>query len=38
VPKKLQGRWAEVKVIDLRYTNGFAVSWRVADASEGQKP
>lgn len=25
--RTLEGRWAEVRYIDLRYTNGFAVGW-----------
>ncbi len=31
-------RWAEVQYVDLRYTNGFAVGWREAEAAgEGKK-
>lgn len=26
--RALEGRWADVRYIDLRYTNGFAVGWR----------
>lgn len=33
VNKTIGGRWDRVKVVDLRYTNGFAVGWREAEAS-----
>lgn len=33
--KKLDGRWSEVKYLDLRYTNGFAVGWANRGLGEG---
>ena len=33
VQNTLGGGWERVRVIDLRYTNGFAVGWREAEAS-----
>jgi cell division protein FtsQ len=33
VQKTIGGGWDRVRVIDLRYTNGFAVGWREAEAS-----
>jgi cell division protein FtsQ len=33
VQKTIGGRWDRVRVVDLRYTNGFAVGWREAEAS-----
>lgn len=33
VGRTIGGSWNRVRVIDLRYTNGFAVGWREAEAS-----
>lgn len=33
VQKTIGDRWEQVKVVDLRYTNGFAVGWREAEAT-----
>jgi cell division protein FtsQ len=33
VQKTIGGSWDRVRVIDLRYTNGFAVGWREAEGS-----
>lgn len=33
----LEGRWEQVQYLDLRYTNGFAVGWREAEATGGKK-
>lgn len=33
--RALEGRWHQVEYIDLRYTNGFAVAWRKAEADSG---
>lgn len=33
VQKTIGARWDRVRVIDLRYTNGFAIGWREAEAS-----
>lgn len=33
----LDGRWEQVQYLDLRYTNGFAVGWREAEATGGKK-
>lgn len=35
--RSLEGRWEQVQYIDLRYTNGFAVGWREAESTGGQK-
>lgn len=37
VKRTIGGGWDRVKVIDLRYTNGFAVGWREAEASGESK-
>ena len=31
--RSIGARWAEVQYVDLRYTNGFAVGWREAEAT-----
>ncbi len=31
--RTIGGRWLEVQYVDLRYTNGFAVGWREAEAT-----
>lgn len=38
--RTLEGRWADVRYIDLRYTNGFAVGWadRAGDAGAVPPP
>jgi cell division protein FtsQ len=33
VQKTINGGWDRVRIIDLRYTNGFAVGWREAEGS-----
>lgn len=33
----LDGRWEQVQYLDLRYTNGFAVGWREAEATGGKQ-
>lgn len=37
VRKTIGDRWEQVKVVDLRYTNGFAVGWREAENSGDAK-
>lgn len=36
--RALEGRWEQVLYVDLRYTNGFAIGWREAEATERTKP
>ena len=31
--RALEGRWEQMAYVDLRYTNGFAVGWREAEAT-----
>ncbi len=31
--RALQGRTAEVELVDLRYSNGFAVRWKDAESA-----
>lgn len=35
--RALEGRWEQLKYVDLRYTNGFAVGWREAEGTGGKK-
>lgn len=37
VQKTIGDRWEQVRVVDLRYTNGFAVGWREAEATGAGK-
>lgn len=36
--RALAGRWQDVRYIDLRYTNGFAVGWTEATPETGEAP
>ncbi|MGQ0621276.1 MAG: cell division protein FtsQ/DivIB [Panacagrimonas sp.] len=36
--RTLEGRWVDVKYIDLRYTNGFAVGWAEGADDAGTEP
>lgn len=37
-PGTLDGRIADVKEVDLRYTNGFAVKWRLSGSDAARRP